>query len=44
MLVLLGASSYMGILFRKDADDASGNLVMNDGLVVFPDNVDTKLL
>jgi hypothetical protein len=43
LLVLFGASSYECILFEK-TDDESGNFVVDDGLVVFPDDVDSEFL
>lgn len=44
--ILLGlyASRSLGILLREDTDDARGDFVVNDGRVVFTDNVDTKFL
>jgi hypothetical protein len=43
-LVLFGTSSYESILFGKDTDDASSEFVVDDGLVVFPDDIDSEFL
>lgn len=40
----LDAGSKLGFLLSKDTNDASGDLVMNDCLVVFADDVDAKFL
>ena len=46
LLVLVGfrTSGYLSILFREDADNSSGYFVVDDGLIVLADNVDTKFL
>lgn len=41
---LFGASGYEGVLFGKDACDAGGDFVMNDRLVVFSNEIDSKFL
>jgi hypothetical protein len=38
------AGSKLGFLLSKHTNDASGDLVMNDCLVVFADDVDSKFL
>ena len=42
-LVLLGPGSRCCVLGREDADDAGGDFVVHDRLVVFAHNVDTEL-
>ena len=44
MLVLVGTSGYESILFGKDTEDASGDFVVDDGLVVFPNDINSELL
>lgn len=44
LLVLLSTGSNLGILFRKNADGACGDFMVDDGLVVFADDVDTEFL
>jgi hypothetical protein len=44
LLVLLGTSGYESILCGKDTDDASGDFVVDDGLVVFPDDINSEFL
>jgi hypothetical protein len=40
----LCAGSILGFLFRKYTYYASGDFMMNDGLVIFANNVDAKFL
>jgi hypothetical protein len=44
LVVGLRTSGYLGILFREDADDPSGYFVVNNGFIVFSNDVDTKFL
>ena len=43
-VVLLGSCGHLGILLGKDTDDSCCDLVVDDRLVVFADNVDTEFL
>jgi hypothetical protein len=43
-LVLFGTSSYECILFRKDTADTSGDVVVDDCLVIFAENKDAEFL
>ena len=36
--------SSLSVLLVEDTKDTSSDFVVNDGLVVFPNNVDTELL
>ena len=40
----LDTSSELCFLLSKHTNDTSSDLVMNDGLVIFADDVDTKFL
>ena len=42
-MVLLGPGGRCCVLGREDADDAGGDFVVHDRLVVLAHNVDTKL-
>jgi len=44
ILVLLNASSSLSVLLSDYADNTSSNLVMDDCLVVFTNDIDTKFL
>jgi hypothetical protein len=44
MLMLLCASSDQRVLFGEDAHDLGGDFVVNDGLVVLADDVNTEFL
>ena len=44
MLVGLRTGGYLSILFREDADNSGGYFVVDDGFIVFANNVDTKFL
>ena len=44
LLVWLGASDNKSILLGEDTDDANGDLVVNDDLVVLADDVDVEFL
>jgi hypothetical protein len=44
MLMLLCASSDQHVLFGEDAHDSGDDFVVNDGLVVLADDVDTEFL
>jgi hypothetical protein len=43
-LLLLRMGGSLSFLLVEDAEDTSSNLVVDDGLVVFADNVDAELL
>jgi hypothetical protein len=44
VLVCLRTSGYLSILFRENADNSSGYFVVDNGFIVFANNVDTKFL
>ena len=44
LLMVFCASRGQRILLEKDADDSGGDFVVDDGLVVFADDVDTEFL
>jgi hypothetical protein len=44
LLVLFGTSRDLSILFREHANCAGGDFVVDDGFVVFANNVDTEFL
>lgn len=44
VLMLFGARGGLGVLFGEDTDDAGGDFVVDNGLVVFPDDVNTEFL
>ena len=43
-LLLFSLGSGLGILLVEDAKNAGGDLVVNNGFVVFSDDVDAKFL
>ena len=42
LLSLFGTGGDVGVLFRKDADNASGNFVADYSLVVLANDIDSK--
>jgi len=42
LLSLFGTGGDVGVLFRKDADNASGNFVADYSLVVPANDIDSK--
>jgi len=44
LLMLLSMSSNQGILFQKDADNMRSNFMVDNGLVVFPNDINTEFL
>jgi hypothetical protein len=44
LLMLLSTNSDKGILFQKDTDNTCSDFMVDNGLVVFPDNIDTEFL
>ena len=44
MLLMFGAGGDVGVLFGKDADNASGNFVADYSLVVLANDIDSEFL
>jgi hypothetical protein len=44
ILMLLGSCGGLGVFLREDADNAGGDFMVDDGLVIFAHDVDTKFL
>lgn len=44
VLMLFGARGGLRVLFGEDTDDAGGDFMVDDGLVVFPDDINAEFL